>query len=70
MFVWKVAFTLKALLVAFFIVHVTYFYSHADLEADQWVEAVMSSIVEVITFVVLYFPWLKDALIHHFQGTV
>ena len=44
------------------------FYSLVVLVAEQWEKVVMFSIVEVTIFDVRPFPWLKDTLIHHFQG--
>ena len=45
------------------------FCSLVVLVAEQWEKVVMFSIVEVTICDVQSFPWLKDALIHHFQGT-
>ena len=44
------------------------FCSLVVLVAEQWEKVVMFSIVEVTIFDVQSFQWLKDALIHHFQG--
>ena len=46
------------------------FYSLVVLVAEQWEKVAMCSIVEVTIFDVQSFPWWKDALIHHFQGTL
>ena len=51
-----------------FVLFLSWICSLVILGADQLEEDVLFLIEEVIIYVVLFFPWLRDVSIHRFQG--